>query len=141
LCGRDAVVLADDSGLCIDALGGQLGVGSADWQGKDTPYTERNKKIIELLNGVPDEERAASFVCVIAAVLPDGRTFTTRAKVEGVIAREPRGENGFGYDPVFFLPEFGKTSAELSVGEKNRISHRGKALRAMIELLSNEMSA
>jgi XTP/dITP diphosphohydrolase len=130
-------VLADDSGLEVDFLGGEPGVDSADFMGVDTPYSVRNAKILEMLEGVTGEKRAARFVCVIACVLPCGKTLTTRAAVEGVIAHEAAGENGFGYDPIFFVPEFGKTTAELSQAEKNKISHRGKALRAMIEQLNS----
>lgn len=132
------VVLADDSGLEIDYLGGEPGIYSARYLGKDTPYTEKNRIILERLEGVSDEERTARFVCAIAAALPGGRGLDTVGTMEGRIGYSIAGENGFGYDPIFFLPEYGKTSAEISPDEKNAISHRGKALRAMAELLENE---
>ena len=103
--------------------------------GKDTSYDIKNAAIIEKLDGVPEEERTARFVCAISAVFPDGREFGTLGKMEGHIAHEIAGSNGFGYDPIFFLPEYGKTSAEISEDEKNAISHRGKALRAMRKLI------
>lgn len=131
----DALVLADDSGLEIDYLGGEPGVYSARYLGEDTPYEIKNRKILDRLEGVPEEKRTARFVCVIAAVLPDGRTFTTRGTIEGIIGWESRGEGGFGYDPIFFVPEYHCSTAELSMEQKNEISHRGKALRAMKEEL------
>jgi XTP/dITP diphosphohydrolase len=112
-------------------------VYSARWLGEDTPYTEKNRKILDMLVNVPDEKRTARFVCVIAASLPDKRILTKEAAVEGRIAHEAKGENGFGYDPIFYLPEYGRTSAELRPEEKNRISHRGRALRAMLAMLKN----
>lgn len=133
------VVLADDSGLEIDYLGGEPGIYSARYLGKDTPYTEKNRIILERLEGVPDEERSARFVCAIAAALPGGKALDTKKTMEGRIGYSIAGENGFGYDPIFFLPEYGRTSAEISPGEKNAISHRGKALRAMAELLEKEL--
>ena len=135
----NTIVLADDSGLEVDYLGGEPGIYSARYLGKDTPYGEKNRIIIERLEGARDEERSARFVCAIAACLPGGKTLDTLGKMEGRIAYEIAGENGFGYDPIFFLPEYGKTSAELTGDEKNAISHRGKALRAMEELLSAEI--
>ena len=129
------IVLADDSGLEIDALNKEPGVYSARYMGEDTSYTIKNMNLVERLNGVPDEQRTARFVCAIAAVLPDGRVLETKAAMEGRIGYEERGENGFGYDPIFVLPEFGKTTAELSAEEKNKLSHRGKALRLMKEKL------
>lgn len=134
----ETVVLADDSGLEIDFLGGEPGIYSARYLGKDTPYTEKNSIILDRLKDVPDEERSARFVCAIAACLPGGKTLSTLGKMEGRIAYSIAGENGFGYDPIFFLPEYGKTSAQLSEDEKNAISHRGKALRQMAELLEKE---
>ncbi len=133
------VVLADDSGLEIDYLGGEPGIYSARYLGKDTPYTEKNRIILERLEGVPDEERSARFVCAIAAALPGGKALDTKKTMEGRIGYSIAGENGFGYDPIFFLPEYGRTSAEISPEEKNAISHRGKALRAMAELLEKEL--
>lgn len=133
--GEEAVVLADDSGLAIDHLNGEPGIYSARYMGEDTPYAVKNAELIRRLEGVPDKERTARFVCAIAAVFTDGRTFVTKAAVEGRIGYEERGENGFGYDPIFYLPEYGMYSAELSPEEKNRISHRGKALEAMKKVL------
>lgn len=123
--------LADDSGLVIDALNGEPGIHSARYMGHDTSYDIKNAGLIRSLEGVPDEKRSARFVCAIACALPDGRCFTEQAAMEGRIGYEIIGNNGFGYDPIFFLPEYGCTSAQLSPEEKNRISHRGKALRAM----------
>ena len=133
----DAIVMADDSGLVIDALNGEPGVYSARYLGRDTSYHEKNQNLIERLAGKEGEERSARFVCAIAAVMPDGREFTSEKTMEGQIGFEEKGENGFGYDPIFFLPEYGKYSAELAPEEKNRISHRGKALRDMEEQLKD----
>ena len=129
------LVLADDSGLEIDYLGKEPGVYSARYLGEDTPYSIKNAELIRRLEGVPEEERTARFVCAIAAVLPDGREITVRAAIEGRIGYEEKGSNGFGYDPIFYVPEFGKTTAELTEEEKNQVSHRGKALRLMKEEL------
>ena len=123
------IVLADDSGLEIDYLNKEPGIYSARYMGEDTSYRIKNVNLIERLNGVPDEKRTARFVCAIAAAFPDGTMKTVRATMEGRIGYEEKGENGFGYDPIFWLPEYGCTSAELSMEEKNKISHRGKALR------------
>ena len=128
--------MADDSGLEVDYLNGEPGIYSARYLGRDTDYNYKNNYIIEKLKNAKDEERSARFVCVISLVLPDGREFIKKGVMEGRIAYEIKGENGFGYDPVFYLPEYGMTSAELSSEEKNKISHRGKALRAMKELIS-----
>lgn len=133
-CTRD-IVLADDSGLEVDYLNKEPGVYSARYAGEDTPYSVKNHLIIERLEGVEPEKRTARFVCVIAAVLPDGRVYTVRETIEGQIGYEERGGNGFGYDPIFFLPEYGCTTAELSMEEKNKISHRGKALASMKQKL------
>lgn len=135
----ESIVLADDSGLEVDYLGGEPGIYSARYMGKDTSYDIKNTAIIEKLDGVPEEERTARFVCAISAVFPDGREFGTLGKMEGHIAHEIAGSNGFGYDPIFFLPEYGKTSAEISEDEKNAISHRGKALREMEKVLRKEV--
>ncbi|MDD7548775.1 MAG: RdgB/HAM1 family non-canonical purine NTP pyrophosphatase [Lachnospiraceae bacterium] len=132
----DAIVLADDSGLVVDALNGEPGIYSARYLGEDTPYSIKNAKIIERLNGVSDEDRTARFVCAIACVMPDGREYSAEATYEGAIGYEEKGEHGFGYDPIFYLPDRGVYSAELDPDEKNRISHRGKALRMMKEILS-----
>lgn len=131
----DGIVLADDSGLEIDALNKEPGVYSARYMGEDTSYSIKNRNLIDRLEGVPKEKRTARFVCAIAAVLPDGQELVTRQTMEGYIGWEPEGENGFGYDPIFYLDEFGCSSAALSREQKNAISHRGKALRAMKELL------
>ena len=135
-CGE--LVLADDSGLVIDARGGEPGIYSARYMGHDTSYTEKNNNLISRLEGVPDEKRTARFVCAMAAVFPDGTEKVITGVMEGRIGYRIAGENGFGYDPIFFLPEYGKTSAEISPEEKNAISHRGKALRAMAEYLSEK---
>lgn len=131
----DAIVLADDSGLEIDALNKEPGVYSARYMGEDTSYSIKNQNLIDRLEGVPKEKRSARFVCAIAAVLPDGQELVTRQTMEGYIGWKPEGENGFGYDPIFYLDEFGCSSATLSREQKNAISHRGKALRAMKEML------
>lgn len=131
----EAVVLADDSGLEVDYLGGQPGIYSARFLGEDTPYSIKNRYIIDSLANAKGSERSARFVCAIAAVLPDGELFTVQASVEGQIAFEEEGEGGFGYDPIFYLPEYGTTTAGLSMEEKNHISHRGKALMLMKEKL------
>jgi XTP/dITP diphosphohydrolase len=130
------LVLADDSGLEVDYLDKAPGIYSARFMGEDTSYRIKNKAIIDKLSGVPDEKRTARFVCAIAAVFPDGRTFTKRGTIEGIIGYEEQGENGFGYDPIFYLPEYGKTTAQLSPEEKNNISHRGNALRLIKEVIN-----
>ena len=127
----DAIVLADDSGLEIDFLDKQPGIHSARFMGKNTSYDKKNRELIKKLKGVPKERRTARFVCAVAAVFPGGETYVARETVEGYIGEEPAGENGFGYDPIFYLDEFGCSSAELSREQKNEISHRGKALRAI----------
>lgn len=132
------MVLADDSGLEIDYLNKEPGIYSARYMGEDTSYHIKNKSLIDRLEGVPDEKRTARFVCAIAAVFPDGKELVVRGTVEGIIGYEEKGENGFGYDPIFYLPERGCTTAELSPEEKNSISHRGNALRLMNELLERE---
>lgn len=130
-----ALTLADDSGLEIDAFGGGPGIYSARYLGTDTSYTEKNKVILEKLKDIPEEKRTARFVCAIAAAFPNGQTLTTRGTMEGIIGYEAKGENGFGYDPIFYLPQLEKYSAELSRDEKNSLSHRGEALRKMKEIL------
>lgn len=127
----DAIVLADDSGLEIDYLNKEPGVYSARYMGEDTSYDIKNKNLIDRLDGVPKEKRTARFVCAIAAVLPDKQVLVTRQTMEGYIGWKIAGENGFGYDPIFYLDEYGCSSAELSPEQKNAISHRGKALRDM----------
>ena len=131
----DAIVLADDSGLEIDYLNKEPGVLSARYMGEDTSYNIKNQSLIDRLEGVEKEQRTARFVCAIAAVLPNKEVLVTRQTMEGYIGWEQEGENGFGYDPIFFLDEFGCSSATLSPEQKNSISHRGKALRAMKEEL------
>ena len=125
------LTLADDSGLEIDYLDKAPGIYSARYLGEDTPYHEKNRIILERLEGVPEEQRTARFVCAIAAALPNGQIITTTGTIEGRIGYEERGKNGFGYDPIFYVPECGCGSAELSPEDKNEISHRGKALRKM----------
>ena len=129
------IVMADDSGLEIDYLNKEPGIYSARYLGEDTSYSVKNANLINRLEGVPDEERTARFVCAIAAVLPDGRELTTLATIEGRIGYEEKGANGFGYDPIFYVPRFDKTTAELTEEEKNQVSHRGKALQLMKEEL------
>ncbi len=130
-----ALVLADDSGLEVDALNGEPGIYSARYMGHETSYHIKNKNLIERLEGKTGEERSARFVCAIAACFPDGRVLTTRGTMEGQIGYEEKGENGFGYDPIFYLPEYQCYSGELPLEEKNKLSHRGKALRLMKEQL------
>ena len=125
------IVLADDSGLVVDYLGGEPGVYSARYLGEDTSYEIKHQAIIDRLADAKEEERTARFVSAIAAVLPDGSELVTEGTVEGLIAHEPAGNGGFGYDPIFYLPEYGVTSAEIPIEKKNEISHRGKALEAM----------
>ena len=134
-CSDVDVVLADDSGLEVDYLDKAPGVYSARFMGEDTSYHIKNQAIIDKLKDAKEEERTARFVCVIAGVFADGTTVTTKGTIEGVIGKEERVENGFGYDPIFFLPEKGCSTAELTDEEKNEISHRGKALRLMAEKL------
>ncbi|MBR1865089.1 MAG: XTP/dITP diphosphatase [Lachnospiraceae bacterium] len=131
----NCLVLADDSGLEVDYMDKQPGIYSARWMGEDTSYTVKNQKILDNLEGVPEAQRTARFVCAIAAAFPNGRVITKRGTIEGIIGYEERGTNGFGYDPIFFVPEYGKTTAELSPEEKNEISHRGRALRMLKEEL------
>lgn len=132
------IVLADDSGLVIDALNGEPGIFSARYMGEDTSYHIKNNELIRRLDGIPDEDRTARFVCAVAAAVPGKGTYVVRGVMEGRIGYEEKGANGFGYDPIFFLPSYGKTSAEIPPEEKNRISHRGKALRAVREVLVEE---
>ena len=132
-----ALVLADDSGLEIDALNGEPGIYSARYMGHETSYHVKNRNLIERLEGKTGAERSARFVCAIAACFPDGRVLTTRGTMEGQIGYEEKGENGFGYDPIFYLPEYQCYSGELPLEEKNKLSHRGKALRLMKEELNS----
>lgn len=125
------IVLADDSGLEVDALNKEPGIYSARYAGENTSYEIKNQLILDRVKDVPEEKRTARFACAVAAVFPDGTEKVVRENMEGRIAYESAGANGFGYDPIFYLPEYGCTSAELSPEDKNAISHRGKALRAM----------
>ena len=136
---QNAYVMADDSGLCIDALDGAPGIYSARFCGEDSTYPEKFAKIFEMLKDVPEEERTAKFVCSIAVVRPDGTEFTVRGEVCGVLHEKPVGDGGFGYDPIFYVPEFGMTTAQMTKEQKNSISHRGKASRAMAERLRAEI--
>lgn len=132
---KGAIVLADDSGLEIDYLNKEPGVYSARYMGADTSYDIKNQNLIDRLEGVEKDKRTARFVCAIAAVLPDGEVLVSRETMEGYIGWKIAGENGFGYDPIFYLDEFGCSSAELSREQKNAISHRGKALAGIKKLL------
>lgn len=132
---KDAIVLADDSGLEIDYLDGAPGIYSARFEGEDTPYSIKNQILLDKLAGVPDEKRTARFVCAVAAAFPDGTDQVVRGTIEGIIGYEAVGENGFGYDPIFYVPEYGCTTAQMSREQKNDISHRGKALRMIREYL------
>lgn len=136
---RACAVMADDSGLEIDFLNGEPGVYSARYLGEETPFSEKSEDLLGRLKDVPEEERGARFVCAIAAVFPDGETVVTRGVIEGRIGYELRGDNGFGYDPIFYLPEYDRTAAELTDEEKNRVSHRSRALELMKEELKKRM--
>ena len=137
---KGAYVMADDSGLCIDALDGAPGIYSARFCGEDSTYPEKFAKIFEMLKDVPEEKRTAKFVCSIAVVRPDGSEFTVRGEVRGVLHEKPMGDGGFGYDPIFYVPEFGMTTAQMTKEQKNAISHRGNALRAMAGKLKEELN-
>ncbi|MBQ4347102.1 MAG: non-canonical purine NTP pyrophosphatase, partial [Firmicutes bacterium] len=131
--------IAEDSGLEIDYLGGAPGVYSSRYMGEDTPYSQKNAAILMLMMAASDEKRTARYVSVFAAAFPDGRLILARDTIEGVIGREAKGTGGFGYDPIFFVPELGKSLAEISLDEKNKISHRGKSLKKLRELLRAEI--
>lgn len=131
---KDAVIVADDSGLEIDAMAGELGIYSARFMGHDTDYMTKNKAILDRLKEVPEEKRTARFVCAIAAVFPNGKKKTVRGVWEGRVAHEIEGSHGFGYDPIFYLPEYSCTSAVLEPELKNRISHRARAIKALTDL-------
>ena len=131
----DEIVLADDSGLEIDYLNKEPGIYSARYMGEDTSYAVKNQNLIDRLEGVGDEKRTARFVCAIAAAFPDGTVEVTKGIIEGRIGYEEKGSNGFGYDPIFYVPEYGCTTAELTLEQKNEASHRGKALRLMKEMI------
>ena len=132
------IVLAEDSGLEIDYLDKAPGIYSARFAGEDTSYDIKNRIFLDRLEGVPDEERTARFVCAVAAVFPDGTSETVRETIEGRIAHEPAGENGFGYDPIFYVPEYECTTAEMSEEQKNELSHHGMALRSMKRILEDK---
>lgn len=134
----DAIVMADDSGLEIDYLNKEPGIYSARYLGEDTSYDIKNQALLDRMEGVSQEKRTARFVCAIAAVFPDGDEQIVRETMEGFVGYNIAGENGFGYDPIFYLEEYGCTSAEISPEEKNRISHRGKALKAIKKLLQSK---
>ncbi|MBE7722407.1 RdgB/HAM1 family non-canonical purine NTP pyrophosphatase [Lacrimispora indolis] len=125
------IVLADDSGLVVDCLNGEPGILSARYMGEDTSYEIKNQNILDRASHAKGSERSARFICNIAAVLPDGQVLHTEESMEGLLADRPAGEEGFGYDPILYIPEFGATSAQLTLDQKNKISHRGKALEAM----------
>lgn len=131
----DKIVLADDSGLVIDYLNGEPGIYSARYMGEDTSYDIKNANILKRMENVPTEERTARFICAMAAVMPDGEVIEAEGVMEGIIGMKSAGTNGFGYDPIFYLPEYKASSAEITPEQKNEISHRGKALRKMQEEL------
>lgn len=135
ICPGGCLVISDDSGLSVDAMNGEPGIRSARFMGHDTSYDIKNAAILDNLKDTPEEKRTARFICAAAAVSPDGEEWTAEGVMEGHIAHAPAGAGGFGYDPIFYLPEYGKTSAEISEEEKNAISHRGKALRALFAKL------
>lgn len=135
----DCIVIADDSGLVVDALNGEPGIYSARYLGEDTSYDIKNAKILERMQGVPREKRTARFVCAMAVIMPDGDSFTKTGVMEGYIGDHAEGENGFGYDPIFFVEPQNCSTAVLSPDEKNAISHRGQAMRAMREELVNRI--
>ena len=132
---RDALIMADDSGFEVDYLNKEPGIYSARYMGTDTPYSIKNQNILDRMKGVPDEQRDARFVAAIACVFPDGRCEVVRETFEGKVAYESKGIYGFGYDPIMYVPEKGCNSGELLPEEKNKISHRGKALMKMRKLL------
>jgi XTP/dITP diphosphohydrolase len=132
---ENCIVLADDSGLEIDYLNKEPGIYSARYAGEKTSYDIKNNLLLDRLAGVPDEKRTARFVCALAAAFPDGTDKVVRGTIEGIIGYESAGENGFGYDPIFFVPEYKCTTAEMTPEQKNEISHRGKALRMIAEYL------
>ena len=135
---ENCIVLADDSGLEIDYLNKEPGIYSARYAGENTSYDIKNNLLLSRLEGVPDEKRTARFVCAIAAAFPDGTTEVVRGTIEGRIGYEIAGENGFGYDPIFYVPEYGCTTAEMNPDKKNELSHRGNALRAMRKIMENK---
>lgn len=136
---EDAVVMSDDSGLFIHALNGGPGIHSARFMGAGAPYPVKHAAVLRLMKDLKGEERAAHFACNVAMLFPDGEEYVTEGRLDGLISEEPRGEGGFGYDPIFYLPERGMTNAELPEGEKNKISHRFKALSAAKEILKTKI--
>lgn len=134
----DDIVLADDSGLEIDYLDKAPGIYSARFMGEDTSYDIKNRAFLDKLEGVPDEKRTARFVCAIAAAFPDGTVETARGTIEGIIGHEIAGEHGFGFDPIFYVPEYGCSTAQMEPDKKNEISHRGNALRAMRDIMKRK---
>lgn len=139
--GMEAIVLADDSGLEIDYLNKEPGIYSARYAGSNTSYDIKNSILLARMKGVADEDRTARFVCAIAAAFPDGEDAVVRGTMEGLISYEIAGENGFGYDPIFYLPECGCTSAEISPEKKNELSHRGKGLRLMRAVMEKKYAS
>ncbi len=135
----DCIVLADDSGLEIDYLNKEPGIYSARYAGEDTSYDIKNNLLLQRLEGVPDEKRTARFVCAVAAAFPDGTTEVVRGTIEGRIGYSQEGENGFGYDPIFYVPEYGCTTAQMDPDKKNELSHRGNALRAMRAIMEKKI--
>lgn len=133
----ETIVLADDSGLEVDALNKEPGIYSARYMGEDTSYDIKNQAILDRLRGVEKERRTARFVCAAAAVFPNGRDAVCREAVEGYIGEKPSGSNGFGYDPIFYVDDYGCSTAELTMEQKNEISHRGKALRKIKEVIEH----
>ncbi|MDD2200934.1 MAG: XTP/dITP diphosphatase [Firmicutes bacterium] len=134
------VVLADDSGLVVDALGGAPGVMSARYAGTGASDSDRYRKLLAAMESVPDDQRTARFMCVVAIATPEGRTWTVEGSVEGAITREPRGKGGFGYDPVFLVPELGLTFAEIDAKTKNHMSHRARALAKSVPMVEEALS-
>ena len=132
------IILADDSGLEVDYLDKAPGIYSARFAGEDTSYDIKNRILLDRMEGVPDDQRSARFVCAVAAMFPDGAVSVVRETIEGQVAAEAEGENGFGYDPIFYVPEYGCTTAQMTPEQKNEVSHRGKALRAMKKLLEKK---
>lgn len=135
----DCIVLADDSGLEIDYLNKEPGIYSARYAGEDTSYDIKNNLLLQRLEGVPDEKRTARFVCAVAAAFPDGTTEVVRGTIEGRIGYSQEGENGFGYDPIFYVPEYGCTTAQMDPDKKNELSHRGNALRLMRAIMEKRI--
>lgn len=135
---KEVYVFADDSGLEVDALNKEPGVLSARYMGEDTSYHIKNQAIIDRLEGVEESKRTARFVCALSSIDLKGHEIVLRETMEGYIGYKEAGENGFGYDPIFMLPEYGCTSSEIPMEEKNKISHRGKAIRKMLEKLTED---